>query len=713
MNDNNTKMTKDKFDMEYERFCNDCADLVEKKIVIYGTGRMTATLVEKNDKFHIVGLCDRDAEKIGSELYGMRVLSQAEAEKMADVIVINTSPSYWNTIYSRIKDWNIPIYFKNGKRAIIEERDIASNSYWEIKENKLINEIRKYDVISFDIFDTLICRQYCNDIDLFRLIEKKTRCNDIDFVSMRKSGAARAEVNANLTEIYQIISSELEGLGLNTQEIMNLEWAMDYSMMVPRKKLVEICKRVIHEKQVIITSDMYYSKQQISAILRNVGIDIADNNLYISCEAKASKEDGSIWKIVKKDYPESRILHIGDNEESDVKKPQKYGISTFWVMSPWKMFEESSIGELSKDILSLHSSLQMGLINSKIFNDPFNLAESKGYLSCLSVQDIGFCLLGDMAYTFSDWLIEKCQQENICELGFFSREAFFLIKQFEHLRKLKNCIVVKAKEIKISRRAIMNAAIFSREDIEDALSFPYKGTVGELLYDRFNIQSKDFDGRPAEILKKDAYELNTFIDKYEDEILQEAQRQRNNYLSYLKKIELANDITVVDSFIYGSTQYYLSKVMNNNLSGLYMLINKCEDNRCIQGKKIDSCFQEANDIAGVNNEIYENALFLEAFYTAPNGMVREIDDNGLPIYERIGNNQRFFDVRLSLEEGIEAYFDDFYKVINGLEIERDISFTKKAFNAFMKSGVLQKEVIKRSFFYDNGVLGRDENRIVE
>ena len=97
------QMKLSKFDLEIQEFKCAFEKFKDRKIVLYGTGRMTATLVGGiGDKYQIIGLCDREDSQIGNEIYGKPILKKEEAEKEADLLVINTDATYWNTIYKRI-----------------------------------------------------------------------------------------------------------------------------------------------------------------------------------------------------------------------------------------------------------------------------------------------------------------------------------------------------------------------------------------------------------------------------------------------------------------------------------------------------------------------------------------------------------------------------------------------------------------------------------
>ena len=71
--------SKSKFDYEVEAFEKAFADKKGKRIVLYGTGRMTATLMERLKGFNIVGVLDKSADLVGSYVFGKEVLDQKKS----------------------------------------------------------------------------------------------------------------------------------------------------------------------------------------------------------------------------------------------------------------------------------------------------------------------------------------------------------------------------------------------------------------------------------------------------------------------------------------------------------------------------------------------------------------------------------------------------------------------------------------------------------
>ena len=105
-----------KFSREIENFRKVFATFRDQKIVLYGTGRMTATLLQGLEGFQIIGLCDRDQALCGTMMYDRPILTRGQVERQADILIINTGESYWTTIYTPIQLCKTPIILRMGNR---------------------------------------------------------------------------------------------------------------------------------------------------------------------------------------------------------------------------------------------------------------------------------------------------------------------------------------------------------------------------------------------------------------------------------------------------------------------------------------------------------------------------------------------------------------------------------------------------------------------
>lgn len=157
------------YEKEKVEFEENFSEYKEKRIVLYGIGRFSATLIPMLDNWNIVGLMDKNPEKTGTYVYGLPVLGLEEIESKADLIIINTSGTYWDLIYQRIKHLNVPVYYRNGEKAedavIQEDIEYWNSSFWQLE-----NTINSYDIISFDFFDTLFCRRTYMSSDIWEYV---------------------------------------------------------------------------------------------------------------------------------------------------------------------------------------------------------------------------------------------------------------------------------------------------------------------------------------------------------------------------------------------------------------------------------------------------------------------------------------------------------------------------------------------------------------
>lgn len=715
--------TKTKFDCEIESFEAAFADKKELKIALYGTGRMTATLLGHAGDFHIIGLLDRDTSMIGKEMYGVKIMGREEAEKEADIIVINTTETYWATIYQRICMWEIPIYFRNGKRATEEFLHIdKGQSYWKKNYAELEKKVMEYEVVSFDIFDTLLMRKVYLPVDIFFIVEKifrKKLGEKFSFVEPRKKAASLLN-NANIDEIY-VQMKEAEGWNSELTESIKLcEIEVEKQLIVQRRDMIELCNSIKKIKEVFLVSDMYFPRTFLKQILMECGIEISEDKILVSCDYKKSKEEGTLWEYYANEFVSGKkALHIGDNERLDGEIPTQYGIDSYLIWSANKIFQESSIGNVAHDINTLCASIFYGMLGSKLFNSPFALHKTCGKLLFNNEQEAGYCLLGSIVYVFCDWLVKRATDNNDKQLAFFAREGYLLTELFEYYCKLKR---IKDKPeviyMETSRRAVLVTSIQNMEDIYEAAAFPYIGNIKEFLKDRFGLLCEDESLQKIDCVYTDENKqrLQNMLMKYEKEIMSEAKEERKNYCEYLNSIKLSSDFAVIDSQLYGTTQYYLSKLLGKKLKGYYFCVCLDKTNKYLERNNMEGCFPSREDLDGKDSSIYKNSAFIEAFFTAPNGMLEYIDGDGRKKYAPKKQNQINFDVRFDMVEGIRDFMSEIENIFSKYQIKissEDIYFVDRVFGEMMNNGFEATDRMKKSFYYDNGILSSREMPIWE
>lgn len=431
---------KSKYEIEIDNFRQTFEKFKDKRIAIYGIGRRSATLLPKITDYNIVGLLDRDENNVGSELCGVKVVSLNTIEHIADIIVINSDPSNYEIIYKRIAGLiTIPVFYADGRLAYIAEKnnDYESNEYWNNSYEQLKEKIDASDVVSFDIFDTLVMRRIFSPEDVFRLLGERTTTQlDIkeDIAQIRVNIVSQCEAHATIDEIYNEIKKCTSLSERTIESIKQLEKDIDIQLCIARQDIKELYEYCIESgKEVYLLSDMYYRKDDIKNILTKCGIAILDDeHIWVSCERKNDKISGSMWT----EYSEcvrqnSKCLHIGDNVKSDLEHPQNYGIDTYYVMSGKDMLRNSSMSEMITHVNTLSDSICMGLVIAKLFNSPFALHNTNGKVPFEQSQVYGYCVYGPLLEKFLIWLYFNSRKDEIDKLLFFARDGYFLEKDYK------------------------------------------------------------------------------------------------------------------------------------------------------------------------------------------------------------------------------------------------------------------------------------------
>lgn len=474
-------MVLEKYQSELNEFRENFAQYKEKKIVLYGIGRYSATLVEGLTDFNFVGLMDKDENNLGKTMFDLPIVSLAQAEQIADLIVINTSGTYWNVIFERIQDSKIPVFFKNGERA--QKKNARTDDY--TFKNLSLQELRQKaydaDIVSFDFFDTLFSRAVSNPRDVFKLVPIKNE--------LRIEAKNALKENYNLDELY----CKMVELGTiseqQSHQLKQREIELEKKLLTPRTAIFDLFVELLNaKKQVFIVSDMYLSADFYVNVLAMHGVKFERNNIFVSCEQNACKRDGTLWAKYAKDIAKGKnALHIGDDITSDVNEPQKYGIQSYHTPSNWQLLTNGDAANLASNCCKDYDSRLLALVANKLYQNPYRDAVTNGALHIATEEEMGYVVFGPLILTMLIWLQRMKKAHNTEQLLFLARDGYLLKDCYEHfcaVRKIDaNCLYLV-----ISRQLAMMASCNTKEDIIEYMSMPYSGNVQELFEDRLGIK---------------------------------------------------------------------------------------------------------------------------------------------------------------------------------------------------------------------------------
>lgn len=668
---------KSKYDIEIENFRHNFSGIKNKRIAIYGMGRRSATLLPGITDFNIAGILDRDESNVGKELCGIKVISIKNVENYVDAIIINSDPSNYEIIYKRIaNDVTVLVYYADGRIAVLSDKDTRyeKNKYWESSYQELKDKIDKADIVSFDIFDTLIMRKVFSPEDVFRLLGEKVRAElklDCEIASIRAQ-AAQCGAYATINEIYGYIKKCTNLTDKNISDIMKMEKDTDIDLCIVRRDIADLYEYCLTcGKEVYFISDMYYTIQDIKRILDKCGVTVPDDeHIWISCEKKADKVSGSLWeKYFKLVGKGNKCLHIGDNKTCDVKNPVRYGIDSYYVMSAKDMLMNSSMAELASDVNTVSDSICLGLVASKLFNSPFALCSTKGKVSFDDSESYGYCVYGPLLEKFLIWLYYKSRKDEIDKLLFFARDGYFLEKDYTMVAELLDD---GSKQewcyLPISRRLIYIATMENEDDFNRVVAFPYVGTFADYMKSRFEIivtdETSEYNDRQINAVG-DSKNILKWIQPYKDKIMEQAKKERKNYLAYLTsdgdmKKELSYG--TVDLGYYGTNQYYLQRLTGIKTKGYCFYACLAKDNVYTNDISMYACFQYGDDYTAEKSLARKKNMYIETFITAPHGMIRYIDNHGGMVCELDRKSQKYFHIKEKVNCGVVNFIGDYINI---------------------------------------------------
>lgn len=725
---------KSKYDIEIENFRKIFADKKGMRIAIYGLGRRSATLLPGIKDYNVVGLLDRNKSNIGQELCNIKVIAIDNIEDKADIIIINSDPSNYEIIFKRISNMvSIPVYYSDGRLALIDENDMAyqDNSYWSSSYNDLKRRIDNAQIVSFDIFDTLIMRKIFSPEDVFRLLGSRTKeLNiNIDIGAVRAKISAKCDSCASIDDIYMAIKEETDLSDEVIEDIKTIERDIDEQLCVARNDIVKLYEYCIESgKEVYLISDMYYTLQDIKQLLDKCGLSVIDDrHIWISCEKKKDKISGSLWNEYSSVVGENaKCIHIGDNKTGDIENPTKYGIDSYYVMSGKDMVMNSSISELASHVNTVSDSICLGLVTAKLFNSPFALCSNKGKLSFDNSEVYGYCVYGPLLGKFLIWLYSNSREDGIDKLLFFARDGYFLEKDYRIVAELLDdgykqdwCY------LPISRRLIYMASMENEEDFKRVVEFPYVGTFADYMKSRFEImvtdETSEYNDRQINAVG-DSKNILKWIQPYKEMIMQEAKAERENYLKYLEADgDMQKEICygTVDLGYYGTNQYYLQRLTDIKAKGYCFYACLSENNVFINDIFMIGCFQYGNDYAAEKSLARKKNMYIETFLTAPYGMIRYIDNQGNMVCEPDGKSQRNFDIKENVNGGAIDFIRDYINIYKSILVEDSNEYIKQMqdrtesiediifYNMLNGMCNVSKDILK-GFYFDNDFVGGKE-----
>lgn len=640
------------------------ADYQKEKIALYGLGTETErVLSEFGDSYHIIGLLDSFQET--GVLFGKPILSLNAAIKQGvKLIIVVARPGSCKAIEKRIGDIcrgnQIALWDIRGKDLLIKNQVMYDFSHVQgVTKAELLERINHADVVSFDLFDTLIMRQTLSASDVLEHVNCRLQEQEIsisDFGKKRLESEKRLSQHKapNLIEIYSDLLKKTEYAdeigNIKAENLAELEYATDLELLVPRREVCNILKNAVASgKRVYVVSDTYYSKEQLRIILEKCGIT-SYTDIFASSDYGTGKTQ-QLFGILKGNEKEKKYLHIGDDIVADVEHAAKWGVEACQIYSGSELLDMVGGLGLTEYANTLSERLKIGIFISKIFNSPFQFEAMDKSIRITDAFDIGYLLCAPMISDFVLWFQRMVKELNLSNIWLSARDGYFIKKMYAYLLDY-----YQEKDESVyfltSRIAAIRAGVQTKEDIKYVDEMKFSGTLEENLRKRFGIDAES-------ISPKETLENETGLLKYQQVILEKAKIEREKYQKYIEEITIREgNIAFFDFVAKGTCQMFLQHIVDNPLNGLYFL--QLEPEFMSDKELVIESFYSKEEMA--SSAIYEDYYILETILTAPHPSVCGFSEKGEALFSEETRKPEDIVCFQRIQDGIFEYFKDYLHI---------------------------------------------------
>lgn len=582
----------------------------------------------------------------------------------------------------------------------------------QLSAEELVQKLLQYDVISFDVFDTLIYRYLARPTDVFYFIGEKLNYPDYRKLRTEAEVQARKEKHrmsgtyeVNLDEIADTLCS-ITGLDKNLviEEELKAEKNFCYANPYMKKVWEGLLQR---GKKPIILSDMYLSENYMRELLCSCGYDVSDTEIIVSCDILKSKSEGNVYKLLKEMKAESgSFAHIGDNEHSDISNAEKAGITAFRCVNPDNRGNPYRTGEMSP----LVRSAWAGLVNKKMYG------MEKAYDKYFSY---GYNCGGLLIYGYAQFIEKLAKEKDIDKILFLSRDGYIVREVYNrYIGRCENEYIYWSRSLgtianaEKMRNDLTDKYIYQKISDNKKVSEVLCEMGLESLQDSLGIdKNRTLDDSTARALGKQIYENW-------DKVSPLLGKEKENALCYVSDIiRDAKRILLVDCGWAGSGYFSLSSVIKQinpdcevfgalcATNNAYHLSADTSDSFLQSGKLSAYCFSSAHnrDLYYTHLPTLKHNLYFEMMFSSEEGSALRIDDNKKPVLSDNPNKEYV----KSIAEGILSFAEDYDKLcdmygylrnISGNDAYAPFSYAardKKYFSDGFKEYAFEEQVIKR------------------
>lgn len=576
----------------------------------------------------------------------------------------------------------------------------------------------KIEVLSLDIFDTLLWRKIAVPSDLFFILGRRLKSEGWlipsvtpeSFYELRMMAESLARMEGKyrkdnaeicLKEIYwkmtgifvkisvtEMLDGTVKGIfESDVSELVNIEVALEKEFICFDTNIIHLIFYAKHHNiPVILVSDTYFEESHILNFFDQPSFQYSESflsciqKLFISNEYGCGKENGLFKRVLEEfNIEPSKLLHIGDNRKADLLAASKEGITTHFYPKFDKYFSEAFNLEGPKNTMQRNQLIDtnqgdfgISALRSKInYHVALNDIEKKDQF----FWKYGAMILGPILWGFVYWIYDSCYQMQQHEVFCLMREGKLYAKLIDHFAPYYPKHTLKTHPLWVSRAFIHHASISMANVFE--LSSSMSALVEHFTLEEYcnylgiDIQKMHKWSKYKHIMLEGSLIKKEFINylllnkSLCEKIIENAKAKRDRFFKYLSGlVDLSHcaQMTLVDVGWGGTAQRLMQNMLrqegfSTQLNGLYLGTSTSTYPSLLKGEIMEGYLIKGGFTFG--GAYIKGCFVLEQTATAETGMgsLQDIDEEGRIITSpsKISYKQK---IQAELvQQGILAFFD--------------------------------------------------------
>lgn len=540
------------------------------------------------------------------------------------------------------------------------------------------------NVVSLDVFDTLVTRPFLTPTGarayLAHLADETLGV--AGFAGLRERAEARAHALAgrdvDLDAIYAAMAQLAEAQDLPLGALQKLELETEARLLQPRQALVAAANALAASgRRLVAVSDMYLNRADLQQVLP-AAVRALPEAWYVSCETGWRKDDSQAWEQLpaREGIAARHWLHVGDNEQADIQRPQMHGYLTpVHVLRPSALLDVVPALRPLRPAAGAHSAWQdqlwLGLLGRHLADLADTRPEQFGdRLHLASPASLGYLVFGPLVADYLLWLARLALSRGVGHLLFLSREGYLLQKAFAQLQAAcPPLATLHGTYLLASRRGTGMPTLRQAADLDALLGSTYTGSLHNLLQARLGTPATT-----AVAAQLGAAEMHSMVLLPEmraavvqklapamTALLEVASAEREGYLRYWRTTVGDAPAMVADLGYAGTIQAHLGRLTGTTLGGGYFAVTagiaQVESSGWAEARHFDGRHTDAH-----TSPILQHDLLLETFLTAPVGQFSHFalhaDDKVEPIFADNELDPKHFATVAAVQQGALDFVAD-------------------------------------------------------